>query len=296
MLIAALVGLTLPAAALVIYASLRPLWAGPVGTDGGVLGRTYRAIAIRAVLFVLGLQALIVLNMTGADWVRPIAPRAVVVLFGLFLVASGVALPRRRPNPFFGIRTARTLDDRHLWVRLHRIAGYLAVATGIATAISGVFFSKDVIAWVVSTCALGGAATVAAVYVASVPAVETTAAVRVERRRQIAIWTLRVLLAVAFFYFGISKFAGGSRRMWIRLFDTIGFGQWFRIFTGFVEAGGALLLLTPRGVLPGVALLAAAMIGALLVHIFILGVSSATIAVVMLLVILTGVALASRQS
>ena len=46
-------------------------------------------------------------------------------------------------------------------------------------------------------CALGGAATLAAVYVASVPAVETTAAVRVERRRQIAVWTLRVLLAVA---------------------------------------------------------------------------------------------------
>jgi hypothetical protein len=49
-------------------------------------------------------------------------------------------------------------------------------------------------------------------------------------------------------------------------------------------------------VLSGVALLAAAMIGALLVHIFILGVSTATIAVVMLLVILIGVALASRLS
>jgi len=134
------------------------------------------------------------------------------------------------------------------------------------------------------------------VYVASVPAVETTAAVRVERRRQIAVWTLRVLLAVAFFYFGISKFAGGSRRMWIHLFDAIGFRQWFRIVTGFVEAGRAPLLLTPRGVFPGVALLAAAMIGALLVHIFILGVSTATIGVVMLLVILTAVALASRLS
>lgn len=296
MLIAALVGLTLPAAAVVIYASLRPLWAGPVGADNGALGRTYRAIAIRAVLFVLALQALIVLNMTGADWVRPIAPRAVVVLFGLFLVAIGDALPRTRPNLLFGIRTARTLEDRQLWMRLHRIAGYLAVAAGIATATSAVFFSKDVIAWVVSTCALGGGATVASVYIASLPPIEMTPAARAERRRQIAVWTLRVLLSVAFFYFGISKFAGGSRRMWIRLFDTIGFGQWFRIFTGFVEAGGGLLLLTPRGVLPGVVLLGAAMSGALLVHVFILGLSTATIAVATLLALLIGVALVSRLS
>lgn len=296
MLATALIAFTLPAAAAVIYISLRPLWADALHADSAGLERTYRAIAIRTVLFVLGLQALIMVNMSGVEWLRPLAPRAVVVLFGLFVAAIGDGLPRTRPNYFFGIRTARTLADRQLWMRLHRIAGYLAVGAGIATALSGVFFSKDVIAWVVSTCALGGGATLAAVYVASLPAVETTAAVRVERRRQTAVWTLRVLLALAFFYFGVSKFAGGSRRMWIRLFDTIGFGQWFRIFTGFVEAGGALLLLTPRGVLPGVALLAAAMIGALLVHVFILGISTATIAVVMLLVILIAVALAFRLS
>ena len=296
MLIAALVGLTLPAAAVVIYTSLRPLWAGSSGTGDGTLGRTYRAIAIRVVLFVLALQALIVLNMTGVAWLRPIAPRAVVVLFGLFLITIGDALPRTRPNLLFGIRTERTLADRRLWMRLHRLAGYLAVAAGIAIAFSAVFFSKDGIAGVVSGSALGAAAALAIVYVASMPAVDATAANRINRRRQIAVWLLRVLLALAFFYFGVSKFAGGSRRMWIHLFETIGFGQWFRIFTGFVEAAGALLLLTPRGVLPGVALLGAAMIGALLVHIFVLGVSTATIAVAMLLAILTAVALASRLS
>jgi uncharacterized membrane protein len=296
MLIAALVGLTLPAAAVVIYTSLRPLWAASPASGDGALGRTYRTIAIRAVLFVLALQALIVLNMTGVGWVRPIAPRAVVVLFGLFLITIGDALPRTRPNLLFGIRTARTLADRRLWMRLHRIAGYLAVAAGIAIAVSAVLFSKDGIAWVVSCSALGAAATVAIVYVASLPAVDTTAANRIDLRRQIAVWLLRVLVALAFFYFGVSKFAGGSRRMWIHLFETIGFGQWFRIFTGFVEAAGALLLLTPRGVLPGVALLGAAMIGALLVHIFVLGVSTATIAVAMLLAILIAIALASRLS
>jgi hypothetical protein len=167
MLVAALVMFTLPAAAAMIYASLRPLWAGSGQGDDGGLERTYRSIAIRAVVFVLALQALIFLNMTGIDWLRPIAPRAVVVLFGLFVMAIGDALPRTRPNQFFGIRTSRTLEDRQLWMRLHRVAGYLAVAAGAATAIAGALFPKDVIAWVVSTSALGGTATLLAVYIRS---------------------------------------------------------------------------------------------------------------------------------
>jgi len=135
---------------------------GAAETDSVGLGRTYRSIAIRTVLFVVALQLLIILNMSGVDWLRPIAPRVVVVLFGLFLIAIGDALPRTRPNYFFGIRTWRTLDDRQLWIRLHRIAGYLAVAAGVATACAGLLFSKDVVAWVVSTSAIGSAAVLAA--------------------------------------------------------------------------------------------------------------------------------------
>src|SRR4051812_10728868 len=123
MLVAALVAFTLPAAAVVIYASLRPLWSGPGEGLAGELEGTYRAIARRTVLFVLALQVLIVLSLLGSDWLRPIAPRAVIVLLGLFLVAIGDALPRTRPNLLFGIRPARTLDDRQLWIRLHRAAG-----------------------------------------------------------------------------------------------------------------------------------------------------------------------------
>jgi len=293
MLVAVLVAFTLPAAAAVIYLSLRPLWAGR-GIAAGGLERTYRDIALRAVLFVLALQALIVLNVLGAGWLRPIAPRAVVVLFGLFLATIGNALPRTRPNLLFGIRTGRTLDDRQLWIRLHRTAGYVTVAAGTVIAAAGALFSKDVIAWVVSASALGGGAILAGVYISSLPAMEPTPEARARRRRNIAVWSLRVMLAVAFFYFGVAKFFGGSRRIWIHLFDTIGFGQWFRIFTGFVEAGGALLLLVPRGVLPGVVVLCAAMLGALLTHVFILGIGPATITVVILLALLVGVALASR--
>jgi putative oxidoreductase len=294
MLVAALVVFKLPAAAVMIYASLRPLWAGSAHTDHAGLERTYRSIAIRAVIFVLALQALIVLNLSGLDWLRPIAPRAVVVLFGLFVIAIGDALPRTRPNYFFGIRTARTLDDRQFWIRLHRVAGYLAVAAGAAIAIAGAFFAKDVVGWVVSTSALGGTATLAALYAGSLPAMELTAEARVARRRQIALWIVRVLLAALFFYLGVAKFPGSPRRMWVRLFANIGLGQWFRIFTGFVEAGGAILLLVPRGAVPAAILLGCAMVGALLVHVFVIGVGFPTVIVCLLLAMLIGVGLASR--
>jgi uncharacterized membrane protein YphA (DoxX/SURF4 family) len=297
MLVAALVALTLPAAAAVIYMSLRPLWAGPghQATDG--LERTYRAIARRAVFFVLALQALVVLSVAGAGWLRPIAPRAVVFLFGVFLAAVGDALPRTRPNQLFGIRTARTLDDRQLWIRLHRAAGYAAVIAGAAIAIAALVLSKDGIAWVVSAVTVGGAAALAGVYFTGLPAIETAPETRARRRREVAVWSLRLVLAALFFYFGLMKFPGNPRGMWVRLFDAIGFGQWFRVFTGVVEAGGGLLLLVPRGVWPGAALLSAAMIGALLVHIFVVGTGPATVAVavLVLLVLVIGVALASRS-
>ena len=103
---------------------------------------------------------------------------------------------------------------------------------------------------------------------------------------------MRVLLAALFFYLGVSKFPGSPRHMWVRLFANIGLGQWFRIFTGFVEAGGAVLLLVPRGVVPAVVVLGCAMVGAL--HIFIIGVGFATVVVSVLLAILIGVGLASR--
>jgi hypothetical protein len=49
--------------------------------------------------------------------VRPWAPRAVVVLFGLFLAAIGDGLPRTRPNQLFGIRT-----QVERFCCLHRVA------------------------------------------------------------------------------------------------------------------------------------------------------------------------------
>jgi hypothetical protein len=58
-------------------------------------------------------------------------------------------------------------------------------------------------------------------------------------------------LAVAFFFlmFGIEKlFAIGD---WVRVFERIGFGQWFRYFTGAMQITGAALLVTTRTYLLG---------------------------------------------
>lgn len=93
-------------------------------------------------------------------------------------------------------------------------------------------------------------------------------------------WFLRIALALAFVYFGADKFT--NPRMWIRVFDQIGFGQWFRYTTGVVELLGGILLLVPPATLIAVVLLVSAMVGALLVHIFVIGVSPASVLVIIL--------------
>jgi hypothetical protein len=65
---------------------------------------------------------------------------------------------------------------------------------------------------------------------------------------------------------GLEKFPAGPG-YWVSVFDSIGLGQWFRYFTGIVEVVGGLLFLVPGVTAVGAALLAAAMIGAMVVHI-----------------------------
>ena len=97
-------------------------------------------------------------------------------------------------------------------------------------------------------------------------------------------WILTGLLALVFLFEGVDKFSGS--RLWLRVFEAIGFGQWFRYFTGAVEIAGAILLLVPRTAAIGAGLLACTMIGALLVHVSVMGVGPQTIAVVVLLLML----------
>ena len=57
------------------------------------------------------------------------------------------------------------------------------------------------------------------------------------------VWTVRVLLALAFGAAGAAKLAGAT--LMVQIFDLIGIGQWFRYVTGMVELAGAILLLVP---------------------------------------------------
>ena len=95
------------------------------------------------------------------------------------------------------------------------------------------------------------------------------------------------MLALVFLSEGAAKF--GESRMWLGIFDQIGFGQWFRYFTGVVEIGGALLVIVPVTRLWGAALLACTMCGALLVHVLIMGIGPPTAGVVVLLMMLVAI-------
>jgi putative oxidoreductase len=106
-------------------------------------------------------------------------------------------------------------------------------------------------------------------------------------------WVASIVLALIFLSEGAAKFP--ESRMWVRIFDQIGFGQWFRYFTGVVEVGGAVLLLIPTTRMWGALVLACTMCGALLVHVFVMGISPTTIGVVLLLVTLVAVSLDAKR-
>jgi putative oxidoreductase len=113
------------------------------------------------------------------------------------------------------------------------------------------------------------------------------------RGRRVLAWVASIVLALIFLSEGAAKFP--ESRMWVRIFDQIGFGQWFRYFTGVVEVGGAVLLLIPTTRMWGALVLACTMCGAVLVHVFVMGISPPTIGVVLLLVTLVAVGLDAKR-
>ena len=107
-------------------------------------------------------------------------------------------------------------------------------------------------------------------------------------------WTIRVLLALVFLYAGAEKlFPGGG--MWVRLFDQIGFGTWFRYFTAIVEMTAGVLILVPSLATAGALLAMSSMIGALIVHVTVIGVGPPTVIVSILLLLSSYVAWSGRQ-
>lgn len=106
-------------------------------------------IALFAVLHVAQLG-------TALGW--PISmQRLVPALVGLLFIILGNALPRARPNWWFGIRTPWTLSNDRVWMRTHRVAGYLLAAAGLVLVLAALLPS----AW---TFALGITAVGAAAF------------------------------------------------------------------------------------------------------------------------------------
>jgi putative oxidoreductase len=59
-----------------------------------------------------------------------------------------------------------------------------------------------------------------------------------------ALLAVRALLTAAFLAAGAAKLAGAE--MMVATFDAVGFGQWFRYFTGAAEVAGAIGLWVPQ--------------------------------------------------
>jgi putative oxidoreductase len=83
-------------------------------------------------------------------------------------------------------------------------------------------------------------------------------------------WMARVGVVAAFVFIGGTKFDSNPRGEWFKIFEQIGWGQWFRYFTGAVQVTGALLMLTPWTLTIGAFLLACTMIGAMIVDIVVM--------------------------
>lgn len=99
------------------------------------------SIVLCILVFLISVHLIVLSVLVQLEAVQPWASRGVVVLTGLTLIAVGNLLPRTRPNVALGIRTSRTLADRQLWMLTHRVSGYIAVAVGAVTVLSGVLAS-----------------------------------------------------------------------------------------------------------------------------------------------------------
>lgn len=81
-------------------------------------------------------------------------------------------------------------------------------------------------------------------------------------------WAARMALFLIFLYFGAAKVNSAPNSAWVEFFNDVGFGQWFRYFTGILEIIGAFLVLIPQTVREGLVLLMCIMSGALVIVLF----------------------------
>jgi uncharacterized membrane protein len=154
-----MMALFLPITALAMALLLQSLWNRDLFRDRDEeADRVFDAIVFRAILFVVGLHALLLMALTGAFPPNGSAPRSALTVFGLAIVSIGNLLPRTRPNLEVGVRTRRTLGDRAAWMQTHRMLGHATVVFGLLLVVAGLLFSKHAIETIVGPSSLAMAA------------------------------------------------------------------------------------------------------------------------------------------
>jgi uncharacterized membrane protein len=107
---------------------------------------------------VVALLAVMHLAVVAAALGWPVSTsRLAPALVGLEFLVLGNALPRARPNWWFGIRTPWTLSNDRVWMRTHRVGGYLLAGAGLVLIVAATLPP-------VWTIALGGVAVGAAAF------------------------------------------------------------------------------------------------------------------------------------
>lgn len=102
----------------------------------------------------------------------------------------------------------------------------------------------------------------------------------------IAVWSARAGVAFFFLASGWEKLPPSPAASWVKVFVTIGWGNWFLYFTGACEVLGGLLVLIPRFSEIGGGILATVMLGAIVFHTFVLGEAGSSIFNVVLIAVI----------
>ncbi len=119
-----------------------------------IFGPTYQLIVNAVIAALAGIHVAIIAN--GLGWSVPVA-RVVIVAVSLELAVIGNELGRIRPNWFAGIRTPWTLSDDEVWRRTHRVGGRLFAASGLLSALLGLFAPFMVVFIVMIVSVVGSA-------------------------------------------------------------------------------------------------------------------------------------------
>ncbi|MFD7846820.1 DoxX family protein [Nocardia sp. NPDC059764] len=128
--------------------------------------------------------------------------------------------------------------------------------------------------------------------IAATPTITVAAPSKLRNR---VLWTLQIVLGLFFIIAsGLPKFVGQADA--VRIYNEIGWGDWFRYLTGLVEVSGGLGLMIPRLSGPAAAGLSITMVCAAATQAFLLGAPSLAIFPLVLVGVFAWIAYERRAS